>query len=30
VLDVARRCADVPETLGVGAHLLLIARRPAA
>ena len=30
VLDVARRCADVPEILGVGAHLLLIARRPAA
>jgi hypothetical protein len=30
VLDVARRCADVPEILGVGAHLLLIARRPGA
>lgn len=29
VLDVARRCADVPEMLGVGSHLLLIASRPA-
>ena len=28
VLDVARRCADVPEMLGVGSHLLLIATRP--
>ena len=27
VLDVARRCANVPEMLGVGAHLLLIASR---
>ena len=29
VLDVARRCADVPEMLGVGPHLLLIASRSA-
>jgi SAM-dependent methyltransferase len=29
VLDVARRCADVPEMLGVGLHLLLIASRSA-
>jgi SAM-dependent methyltransferase len=29
VLDVARRCADVPEMLGIGSHLLLVAtRRP--
>ena len=28
VLDVARRCADIPEMLGVGSHLLLIATRP--
>jgi len=29
VLDVARRCADVPEMLGVGPHLLLITSRSA-
>jgi hypothetical protein len=29
ILCVARRCADVPEMLGVGAHLLLIASRSA-
>ena len=29
VFDVARRCADVPEMLGVGPHLLLIASRSA-
>jgi SAM-dependent methyltransferase len=28
VLDVARRCADIPEMLGVGSHFLLIATRP--
>lgn len=28
VLDVARRLETVPETLGVGPHLLLVATRP--
>ena len=28
VLDVARRCAEAPEMLGVGPHLLVIASRP--
>jgi hypothetical protein len=28
VLDVARRLETVPELLGMGSHLLLVARRP--
>ena len=28
ILDVARRCAAVPELLGIGSHLLLAATRP--
>jgi 2-polyprenyl-3-methyl-5-hydroxy-6-metoxy-1,4-benzoquinol methylase len=28
VIDVARRCAAVPELLGIGSHLLLVASRP--
>jgi SAM-dependent methyltransferase len=26
VVDVARRCADIPELLGMGSHLLLVGR----
>jgi hypothetical protein len=29
VLDVARRLEAVPELLGMGSHLLLVARRPS-